>query len=195
MMSVRALVASAVLLALTLLSGAGFAGIPCPDTSTIIASGDGYCAPGAAVCPGGDLDRVIVTVTVRDCYAMPMEGMMVTLECEVSGGDLCFCQGEENKTVGPTDEFGVTYGEFAGLGGCGLLRFRAWVADVPLGWSDTIAIVSPDTYVDCEVNLFDFARFAQVFGGYDQCNDYNCDGTVDLVDFGTFALHFLDTCD
>jgi hypothetical protein len=162
--------------------------------STIIPSGDGHCAPGAAVCPAGDQDKVIVAVTVLDCYAVPVEGVMVTLDCELVDGDFCFCPGEETKTVGPTDENGVTSAEFAGIGGCGLLRFQGMVGDVLLGYSDPIAIIGPDTYVDCEVTLHDFARFATAFVVNDPCSDYDCDGDVDLVDFGTFALHFMHNC-
>lgn len=177
-----------------------FAGVPCAGTSTVTAAGDGECAPHATVCPGGDMDTVRVSITVRDCYGTPLPGLMVTVyPTAASTINLRFCIGEESKAVGPTDVTGYTQADFAGFGGCDYLSFEALVSGVILGPSPAIHIASPDYVQDwqapmCIVDLVDFSWFAKSFLTNDPCWDYNCDGQVNLLDFGRFAQHFLDNC-
>jgi len=172
--------------------GLAFAGVPCVGTSTVTAAGDGACATDAAICPGGDMDTVWVSVTVRDCYGTPLSGLMVTVfPTAASATAFRFCIGEDSKTVGPTDVTGTTVAYFPRFGGCGSLSFEAEVSGIILGPSSYIHIASPEYANDCQVSLVDFGWFALNYLTTNSCSDYNCDGLVNLIDFGIFAQHFL----
>jgi hypothetical protein len=188
----KVLTACAGLVVLLLVSGMAFAGVPCASTTTVSASGNGVCAPGAAVCPGGDLDGVVVTVTVRDCYGAVVPGQWVDFSPAGVTGQFCFC--DSVKTAGPTDVNGQTSATYTRFGGCGDLSFYATMGTVVAGPSPAITIGSTDNNGDCTVNLVDFGNFAGAFLSDESCHDYNCDGTVNLVDFGNFAGHFLHSC-
>lgn len=177
-----------------LISGVALAGVPCAGTTTVVATGNSSCAPGAAICPNGDYDQVDVTVTVKDCYGTPLAGQMVTVNAAPAGSPFCYCTGEASQLVGPTDASGVVAATFEKFGGCGDMEFYATIGTVTAGPSVSILIASPDNTGDCSVNLVDFGNFALDFNGTDPCSDYNCDGAVNLIDFGNFALHFNHNC-
>ena len=182
-----------------LLSGVALAGIPCAGTTSIVATGNSSCAPGAAICPNGDYDQVDVTVTVRDCYGTPLAGENVIVStidpfCYCPDGEPAPNDFEDTKMVGPTDVLGQVVATFKKYGGCGNQQFYATIGAVNAGPSVAIYIASPDNNGDCIVDLIDFGNFALVFFGTDPCSDYNCDGIVDLIDFGNFALHFFHSC-
>jgi hypothetical protein len=193
--------AAAVLVALT--AGSAFAGLPCEGTSTVVATGSGACAvsSGAALCPNGDMDVIMVTVTVRDCYGAALPGKNVVVWA-YSDDDFCYCpdgeptpyQLEDTKLAGPTDPAGMVTVMFSKIGGCGDMKFYVTVDEIVLGPSSWVYIASPDNNSDCTVNLVDFGNFASDFNGTNPCSDFNCDGQVNLVDFGTFATHFNHNC-
>jgi hypothetical protein len=186
----KVLAACAGFVVLLLISGMAFAGVPCAGTTTVTASGGGVCAPGAAVCPAGDLDIVTVTATVRDCYGAPLAGLYV--DFSPSGSGFCFC--DSVQTAGPTDVSGTASATYQYFGGCGSLQFYGTVNAVVVGPSPAIAIASPDGDGNCVVNLSDFGAFAGAYLTTQACQDYNCDGTVNLSDFGLFAGHYLHAC-
>ena len=186
----KVLTACAGFVVLLLISSMAFAGVPCAGTTTVVASGDDVCAPGAVVCPAGDLQTVNVVVTVRDCYGTPLQGLYV----DVSPGTPGFCFCDSVKTVGPTDVTGTTTASYVKFGGCGDLQFFATIGTVVAGPSPAITIGSPDGNGDCQVDLVDFGIFAGNYFSSDACSDYNCDGIVDLVDFGIFASHYFHSC-
>jgi hypothetical protein len=185
-----------------LVSGMALAGVPCASTTTIVATGDSTCAPGAAICPNGDYDNVIVTVTVRDCYGTPLPGHTAVVQASPAGAPFCYCPDgepppndyEDTKISPATNGAGVTTVVFAKFGGCGDMQFYAQVGTVLAGPSVAIYIASPDNNGDCVVDLIDFGNFATGYFGTDPCHDYNCDGVVDLIDFGNFATHYFHTC-
>jgi hypothetical protein len=181
---------------LVMVSGMAYAGVPCAGTTSVSATGNSVCAPGAAICPLGDMDIVTVTVVVRDCYGGPLQNQIVTVEAWPTDCPecFCFCPGEDSKVVGPTDATGTTTATFRYFGGCGELYFYATVGGITAGPSPAIYIASPDNNADCIVDLIDFGTFAQHYLSANPCSDYNCDGIVDLIDFGTFAQHYLHTC-
>jgi hypothetical protein len=189
----KVLTACAGFVVLLLVSGMAFAGVPCAGTTTVVASGTGVCAPGAAVCPGGDLQTVNVVVTVRDCYGAPLAGVYVDVSpAGVPPAVFCFCT--PVKTVGPTDALGQTTASYTRFGGCGGLQFYATMGTVVAGPSPAITIGSPDGNGDCQVDLVDFGKFAVQYFTTNTCSDYNCDNLVDLVDFGIFAVHYFHDC-
>jgi len=189
-----------------LITGVALAGVPCAGTTTVVAAGNGAqapdCAPGAVICPNGDYDQVVVTVTVRDCYGTPLAGRMVTVSASPAGPPFCFCPDgedppndyEDTKEVGPTDALGQTQATFAKFGGCGNMSFYATIGTVTAGPSTDVFIASFDIGNDCEVELIDFGEFAKNYYSADPCYDYNCDGEVELIDFGEFAKHYYHSC-
>jgi hypothetical protein len=186
----KVLTACAGFVVLLLVSGMAFAGVPCAGTTTVTATGNGVCAPGAAVCPGGDLQTVTVTAVVRDCYGAPLSGLYVDFSPGTPG--FCFC--DSVKTAGPTDVTGTTSATYIRFGGCGSLQFNATIGTVVAGPSPGITIGSPDNNGDCAVDLIDFGNFAVAYFTTDSCHDFNCDGIVDLIDFGIFAVHYFHSC-
>ena len=167
-----------------------WSGIPCVSTSTIEAEGAGTpaCNPSTAVvCPAGDMGHILVTVTTRDCYGSPLPDVGVTCYPYYEDG-FCFCLGEDSKS-GITDVNGEVFLTFAKFGGCGDLEFYAEAFGVVIGPSLPVFIAGPDKDGTCVVNLSDFSSFASSFLTSDPCFDFNCDGIVDLSDFGGFASH------
>jgi hypothetical protein len=204
MMSKMVLTACTAVVLVALLSGMAFAGLPCEGTSTVVATGSGFCAgvPGAALCPNGDYDVITVTVTVRDCYGDVLPGKDVVVWA-YSDDEFCYCPDgeptpyelEDTKLAGTTDAAGMVTAEFKKIGGCGQMKFYATVEDVVLGPSNWMRIASFDfNPPDCVVNLSDFGEFAKVYFSSDPCGDYNCDGAVNLSDFGEFAKHYFHDC-
>jgi hypothetical protein len=185
-----------------LISGVALAGVPCAGTTTVVATGNSACAPGAAICPNGDYDAITVTVTVKDCYGTPLAGQTVTVNATPAGSPFCYCADgepapddfEDSKIVGPTNASGVITANFAKFGGCGDMEFYAVMGAVTAGPSASIYIANVDNNGDCSCNLVDFGNFASDFNGTNPCSDYNCDGQVNLVDFGNFATHFNHNC-
>jgi len=189
----KVLTACAGFVVLLLVSSMAFAGVPCAGTTTVTATGNGDCAPGAIVCPQGDADIVTVTVTVRDCYGTPVAGQYVDVSpAGVMGSAFCFC--DSVKTVGPTSASGVITAQYQYFGGCGDLQFFATIGVVIAGPSPAITIGSPDGDGTCAVNLSDFGLFANNYFTSASCSDYFCNGVVDLPDFGYFVNHYFDTC-
>jgi hypothetical protein len=177
------------------IAGAAFAGVPCTGTSTIAATGDGACAPGAAVCPLGDFDTITLSVTVKDCYGTALSGKTVDMYMDPTMATaFCFCPGEVTAKQGVTDVNGDVSATWQFFGGCGDMEFTAEVEGVTLGPTSTIYIASPDNNADCVVNLTDFIGFAGVYFTTDDCSDYNCDNTVNLTDFIAFAGHYFHAC-
>ncbi len=186
----KVLTACAGFVVLLLVSGMAFAGVPCAGTTTVTASGDDVCAPGAAVCPQGDLHSVNVLVTVRDCYGAPLSGQMVGVFSTSAG--FCFCTSP--VTAGPTDALGQATAVVSDFGGCGDVQFYASIGIVTAGPSPAITIGSPDGDGDCDVDLVDFVKFATNYFTAATCSDLNCDGLVDLIDFVIFASHYFHVC-
>jgi hypothetical protein len=171
------------------------AGIPDASTSTVTASGNGPCAPAAAVCPGGDSQTIDVEVVVRDTYGNPLAGEEVTVYPDPAATGFCFCSGYETAT-GTTDINGMVTVEFSKMGGCGDIAWYAEAQSVILGPSPEIFVASPDNNGDCQVNLSDFIVFASSYLTTFECFDIDgsCDMYVSLPDFVTFASHYLHTC-
>lgn len=178
--------------AVVLGAGVAFAGVPCAGTSTVVATPS--CG---AYCPASDMDVVTVTVTVKDCYGTPLEGIVVTVTEAAGATGHCWCPGEDAK-VCTTDASGVCTVQFSDFGGCGgtgcSLQFQADAEGVILGPSQVIVSASPDGNGDCVVNLTDFIAFASVYQTADCCSDFNCDGVVNLTDFISFASHYQHGC-
>jgi hypothetical protein len=176
------------------MTGAGQAGVPCPDLCTVAVTSTGEHPPEAVVCPAGHSDHVIVIVTAIDCYGVPVESLDVAVYPDPEATGFCFCPGQDTLTV-ITGSDGVGTVEFGSFGGCGDLRWYAEARYVIMGPSPYVYINSPDcSNNDCEVGLTDFIRFATSYLSSDPCCDYNRDGGVGLTDFIYFAGHYTHAC-
>ena len=169
------------------------AGIPVPPLCTIEASGNGYCGPGAVVCPAGDQDAVTVFVKLIDEYGMPVASQPVDIWADLDAPGFSYCPSENLKTA-VTDLDGEATVTFERFGGCGDLSFYAECLYVTIGPTDPIYISSFDNLADLQVNLHDFIMFAGAYGTSDPCCDYDCDGNVGLNDFIRFAGHYAHEC-
>jgi hypothetical protein len=190
----RALLIS--VLAVLSIAAVASAGIPSASTSTVEAVGEGTpaCNPGTAViCPASDMGWVTITVTVRNIYGDPLPDKVVNCYAIPVTGTFCFCPGEDPQS-GTTDINGQVVFTYHDFGGCGDLQWGADCDGVVFNPSNTLYIASPDNNGDCQVNLVDFGTFAGHFLTTNPCSDFDCSGLVDLVDFGLFAGHFLHTC-
>jgi hypothetical protein len=178
---------------LVLTAGVCFAGIPLPPLCTIEASGDGDCAPGAAVCPQCDGDVITVFIELIDQYGMPVVEQPVDIWADYDAPGFRYCALEQLKTT-VTDLNGQATVTFGCFGGCGDLSFYAECLYVIIGPSDPIHVASYDIYADQRVDISDFIDFATAYLTSDPCCDYDCDGIVGLSDFISFAGHYLHDC-
>ena len=117
------------------------AGVPCPDFCTFEVTASGELAPNAVVCPAGGYDQVMVTITVVDCYGVPMESLEVAIYPDPLATGFCFCPGEDTVMV-TTDINGTAAAEFGRFGGCGDLRWYGEARYVIMGPSPSIFITS-----------------------------------------------------
>jgi hypothetical protein len=183
----------AVVAAMLLSFGIAMAGVPCAGTSEIVASPacDSYC-------PKGDARTLTVTVTVRDCYGTPLEGIEVIVTPAQGTTNRCWCPGTSAVTC-TTNANGVATAQFKKFGGYGsasdcYLRFQADAEGVLLGPSDPVVACSVDLTTDCQVTLADFSWFAGDYGTVRCRSDFDCSGTVALADFTRFAGHYGHLC-
>jgi hypothetical protein len=150
------------------------------------------------VCPNGDASWIYVVI--RDQFNRPMPGLDVT-HTLASSCSLCQCQpitdttnasGVANVTVkacidqsaSPNCCVVTTIVECEGV------RIP-WTSGA---WSETGEMLSFDLNGDCNIDGADTTIFN---GDYltDACRtDYNCDGTVNLIDYADFSLHFGHMC-
>ena len=188
----RLMLALAGIVAVVLLTGGAYAGVPCAGTSSVNAA-----PPCGAYCPQGDMGTVTLTIGVLDCYGTALDDVEVLVEF-LAGTNHCFCPGEEAKTC-TTDVTGTCTATFRYFGGCAVqaecrASFMATAEGIVLGYVSDIYTASPDTDASCKVDLTDFIYFAGVYQTTDCCCDFDCTGLVDLSDFIAFATHYQHQC-
>jgi hypothetical protein len=163
------------------------------------------------VCPHGDGPRLdelpgdaTITVTVLNLLGNPLEGITgANLWLIGAHDELVLCGGASSIDADyPTDDNGQT--TFTGAikaGGCDyplhvVVAGTVLLKDDCSGPIDVdIRAVSPDIDGDLVVNLTDFSAFGAAWGGaYNPCVDFNCDGSIGLVDFSLFAQHWMHGC-
>lgn len=168
------------------------AGPPDPSMCIVTVSGQ-QVACQFRFQPSGALDNMLVTVEVRDSDGVACTSCDVEVGLAGAGGvpgNFCTCCPPQNGT---TDETGVVEFTFDKIGGAGLLDVNAIVhsgGDVPLD-PVTVTFTSSDLDGTCEslkpVQLADEGLFGLGRNPYGMWADYNCSGTVNVVDLGVFA--------
>lgn len=163
-------------------------------------------APLSALSPAGG--NATITLTVHDSQGNPISdipGQDFWLVGERNG--LSLCGGAYAIDAGaPTDENGITTisGAMA-AGGCdqaiyvvamGLTIKTPEDCDVPVTLD--IRTHSPDVNGDRVVDSLDANALGNAWeplgGTYDECLDFDCNGSIDAVDFSVFGNHWQHTC-
>ncbi len=188
---------------------------PFPGLPVIIVDGAGGCY---VTCPQGDGDGLaeigaVITVTVTDITGAPIVGIPAgdywLIGCE---DNIVLCAGSHaiNADSASNADGVTTISGRLAAGGCDnslVVVVQGIVATDPDDQSTPLCLPyetkSPDVtgdggVVDQVVDIIDLATFAMGYTSppqvYDACFDFNCDGTVGLIDFAIFAQHFLHWC-
>ena len=176
-----------------LVAGVAMAGVPCAGTSVVDVSvghltgiPTSCTSTEGAFCPQGDMDTVLIVVTINDCYGNALAGRTVTFD--MPGAPFII---EDPPGPAVTDAFGQVSAYCVEVGGCGFAQYGATCETVGiLGNLIYQASFDNDSPANGDVGLSDFARFSSHFGTTNACSDYDCDGTVGLGDFAKFSSHF-----
>jgi hypothetical protein len=182
------------------MAGFAYAGIPCAETSSAVATITGANPPGCitdlVACPNGDMGCLEVVVVVNDCYGTPVEGATVTITpmADVLYSALfCACTPSMSDV---TDSFGTVTFLYCCFGGCGTLYFDVVAnvggTDYPLNPSNVTPFKSPDNDGSCAVGLADLAQWVAWRGTDEFCGNYDCSTTsptVGLADLAMWVAH------
>ncbi len=142
------------------------------------------------VCPLGDWSGL--DVTLRDQYNLPLGGWEVGLN--FADPRVCFV----HWISGVTDMNGyVRLVIKAGLNSSAATArvasgYSVLVRGVTM-WAGTVSLVSPDYNCNPTVDALDFSFFSLDWppAAYAARSDFNDDGMIDALDFSLFALHWL----
>jgi len=179
--------AGCLVLAMATVAGAG---IPDADASSVTLSAGGQ---GLTTCPAGDAsDYSYVSVTALRADLTPIAGIpSSSFFFTITGDDDISIYAYDTET----NVSGVC--RFKGHGdgtvlwnAAGSATIECQIYTVVLNDSDTLWCNTFDYDDDGDVDPVDFGTFAGMFGGTSQRSDFDWDGDVDPVDFGTFAGHF-----
>lgn len=180
------------IVALAVLSGIAFAGVPCSGTSTVVITENSVpCTNAANICPAGDRDTIKVEVIVLDCYGTALAGKTVTITPATAG--FVFKAADSAKVL-VTDALGKVSAGYKTFGGCGDLKFQAISDGVTLGPSATCYIANFDNATSAPtavVNALDLSQFGQNYGSTTwKQGDYDCNGVVNALDLSPFGQHY-----
>ena len=172
---------------------------PSPLTSTVVLGGM------AVPCQyrfraDATLDMMTVTVTLLTAAGLPVPAWPTTCTLAPNAGTLAFCSCCPNPQVGVTDGAGGIVFTWNKVGGRGTLD--VFVAAAPIAFVLPITFTSPDLTGSCEfapassTGILDLALFASCLPPAPYCigSDYNCSGTINVVDLGIWAGGLGDGC-
>ncbi len=162
---------------------------------------DLWCADRVLVCPEGDGSAL--SVYVRDDLGSPIRSAQI-VPSFVGSCDLCVCEPIAAATAWDgTATLPIRAGlDATGGPDCCEIGTRVKCAGQPLRWrftggaiTDVREWLSPDLNGDCVVNELDQMIFAADFGT-DACRtDYNCNGSVETMDFALWNPHVGHECE
>ena len=181
------MIAALVLLLCT--SAAVQAGVPDPARSGCQLKGQGASCQYRFNAAGG-LDCLSVCVTLRDIFDVPVPDCSTSATINNLGAAFCSCCPQPQ--TGTTDSTGVVVFEFKKIGGRGTAEVcitAHCVGDIGI-CCETFDFTSPDLDADCvDTDVIDLGIWAACLppGPYCRESDFNCDGTVGVIDLGIFA--------
>jgi len=178
-------------------SSSSLAGIPCiiPERWGIEVTGQG--APCQYRFRGdGSLDQLIVYITARDCFDVPVPVCSTSATITPTSGTLALCTCAPNPQWVLTGVDGTGTFVFDHIGGRGtadLCITAHCVGDIAI-FCEEFDFTSPDLDASCETaapatNILDLGVWAGCLppNPYCQAADFDCDGTVNVVDVGFWA--------
>jgi len=165
------------------------AGIPDADASYVTMTAGGK---GLTTCPLGDtFPYEYITVTALRTDLTPIQG--------IPSGNFFFTvtgSGSGNVSINAVDAETDVSGNIrfeadsSGTVPYGSLTIEVQIYTVVLTDSDLLWCNTFDHDNNGTVNPVDFGTFAGHFGSANEASDYDWNGIVNPVDFGTFAGHF-----
>jgi hypothetical protein len=196
----------AMLLVFAVGSGA-FAGIPDPAYSGV-GNNSGFTTCHHRFSNDPNIgDTLIVYVTVRDAFSLPVVGCTTSAHLEytdtiagfgVGGLAYCDCCGFSDEDT--TDAAGRVELYFPYIQGRGHVTAHVTArcqGTWGLGNTDTVRYTSTNLRGECDgiTDVFDLGVWAGGLPpGYDIYSDYTCDGTVDVFDLGFWASGLIWNC-
>jgi hypothetical protein len=176
---------------LLLTAATATAGLPDPSRTVVGFKGQGNACHYRFRTDGG-LDRLTLCVSLRDAFDVPIHNCSTSATLVPTGGTIAFGTCCANPKGGISDADGVLEFEFFQLGGRGTLDVRVSVHC--LGaievWSESIDFTTPDLDASGGQNVvIDLGIWAGCYAPASYCewSDYNCDGTVDVIDLALWA--------
>lgn len=167
---------------------------PSPATSTCVLGGQ------PAPCQyrfrtDGALDVMTVTVTLLTAGGLPVIGWPVTCALVPNAGTAAFCTCCMNPQAGVTGPGGIIVFMWRKIGGRGTLDVVVSAAPAPVAFALPITFTSPDLNGSCQLapvtatNVQDLGIWAACIppGPYCLASDYNCNGTINILDLGFWA--------
>jgi hypothetical protein len=179
------------IIAAVLVASVTFAATPDPNRSGFELSGQGTACHYRFRADGG-LDRLTVLVTVRDAFDVPVPDCSTSITLHPIAQTLSFCSCCPSTQGVRTDNEGVMSLVFDKLGGRGSLDVNVTchcIGHIGLG-QFPIDFTSPDLAASCApVNVVSMGIWAQCLppGPYCPASDYDCDGTVGVLDLAIWA--------
>jgi hypothetical protein len=139
----------------------------------------------------GGLDRMTVCVTLRDAFDTPIPNCTTSVTLTPNAGTIAFDTCCPNPRGGFTDPNGTIQFVFFQIGGRGSLDVAATMhcaGSIEVA-RETIDFTSPDLDASDEHVAIDLGIWAGCLPPVHYCpwSDYNCDGSVDVLDLGLWA--------
>jgi hypothetical protein len=211
---------SLVAFALLATSGTAFAGVidECNSTAVVILAGQPSTPVTAAACPAGDADSFeqqgfYIRATIEDGLGAGIPNILASDfwldDCDPINDLIVLCGGSASSNADSlTNSLGqTTISGGISAGDCALgviVLVQGAILDDPATSCTTklclpVHVKSFDTNGDLALTLTDLGEFAEGYppNAFEPCTDYSGNGTNNLADLATFALHFGppgDTC-
>lgn len=173
-------------------SAASFAGVPDPTRSGVAISNNSALACQWRFRNDGGLDNMMVAVTLRDAFDVPVAGCTTT--ATVGNPSLSVSDCQTHSAVSSAG--GVVNFSFAAINGRGdadilvTAQCSGGVGLLPVTFTFTGPNLDGSASATNNVQLTDLALFANGLSGpYDLPSDYDCDGVApaDLSDLAIFG--------
>ncbi|MFH1133279.1 MAG: serine hydrolase [Nanoarchaeota archaeon] len=151
---------------------------------------------GLVTCPMGEGPKYkYLMITVRDEQGNPLPGVSSDyFTFQVENADALYC-GELDLVFLPKDNLTNASGQirFEIVGTTSIIgnvSIRASVFDAEIGDQLLLHAKSIDETLDCTVDISDFNLFAQDYRQSVWKSDFNWDGTVNMIDYVVFGMHW-----
>jgi len=152
--------------------------------------------------PEGLLDELVVHVTLRDAFCIPVVQCSTTATITPTAGTPALCSCEGLSKGGFSDINGAIDFVFNRIGGRGSLHLAITarcVGNIAIAEFE-VPFTSPDQDGSCDsapvytVNVVDMGIWAAGLGSYVRTSDFTCDGTVGVKDLGMWASGLGTSC-